>query len=159
MNRLQVARAIIRKIAELIHSDSEAVADLNVVEIPLKKILEKKKGVCQQYAALFQGLSRSLGIPARVIAGYDLGTDFAGGHAWVEVKLDGKTWWPMEPQEDSDGLPDRTYFPTSVFYPYLAHTEQEMESFRLQETRELVTFFRKISADGTVATFPRTLGH
>lgn len=51
--------------------------------------LESRKGDCNEHAALFAALSRSAGVPTRVVAG----VTFHGGafyyHAWNEVCLDG----------------------------------------------------------------------
>ena len=52
--------------------------------------LRSKVGDCNEHAALFAALSRSLSIPTRVVAGvtYHEGTFYY--HAWNEVCLDGK---------------------------------------------------------------------
>jgi transglutaminase-like putative cysteine protease len=65
------------------------------------------KGFCEQYAAAFAELARSIGLPTRVAVGYQPGTQSADGkwhveekdaHAWPEVWL-GRTvgWYRFEP--------------------------------------------------------------
>ena len=64
------------------------------------------RGVCEEFAALFVALCRTVNIPARVVAGYwvqgsiphgqALGIK-AEGHAWAEFYLAGVGWIPVEP--------------------------------------------------------------
>jgi transglutaminase-like putative cysteine protease len=60
----------------------------------------------EQYAAALALMSNSLGVPARVVLGADVGqggvVTGADVHAWVEVNLDGIGWVPVYP---SDFLP------------------------------------------------------
>jgi len=77
-----------------------------VVHEPLAEFLEKRAGVCQDFAHLLVAVARSWGIPARYAMGYlDPGYDeddeleeraerFAGGatHAWAEVLVPGAGW-------------------------------------------------------------------
>jgi transglutaminase-like putative cysteine protease len=61
-------------------------------------LLEKKKGDCTAYAALFTTLARSAGIPAREVSGFAYMGDSQksfGGHAWNEVVIDGH-WHPID---------------------------------------------------------------
>ena len=63
-----------------------------------------ESALCRHYATAAVALYRTLGIPARYVAGY-VGSAEAGetaivtameGHAWVEVYIDGLGWIPME---------------------------------------------------------------
>lgn len=66
-----------------------------------------KAGFCEHYASSFTFLMRSVGIPARVVAGYqggELGRDGKSwevrqmdAHAWSEVWLDGQGWVRIDP--------------------------------------------------------------
>lgn len=65
------------------------------------KTLEKKSGVCQDYAYLTIALLRASGIEARFVEGRAggenaFGIAFAERHAWVEAKIDGR-WLTMDP--------------------------------------------------------------
>ncbi len=72
-----------------------------------KFLFSTHKGFCEQYAAAFAELARSIGLPTRVAVGYQPGTQSADGkwhveekdaHAWPEVWL-GPTvgWYRFEP--------------------------------------------------------------
>lgn len=64
------------------------------------KTLEKKSGVCQDYAYLTIALLRASGIEARFVEGRAgenaFGIASAERHAWVEAKIDGR-WLTMDP--------------------------------------------------------------
>ncbi|MCA1318625.1 transglutaminase-like domain-containing protein [Bacillus tianshenii] len=59
------------------------------------KTLDKKTGVCQDYAYLTIALLRASGIEARYVEGM-AGSPWPGRHAWVEANLDGQ-WITMDP--------------------------------------------------------------
>jgi transglutaminase-like putative cysteine protease len=65
------------------------------VHAPLAVFLDKRAGVCQDFAHLFVALVRSWGVPARYVTGYiDPGEDdgVEATHAWAEVFLPGVGW-------------------------------------------------------------------
>ena len=71
----------------------------------LDEVLEKKKGICFDYAAVMTAMLRSQGVPCKLVVGY------AGDayHAWISVwsdeegwiekavYFDGKSWQRMDP--------------------------------------------------------------
>ena len=59
--------------------------------------LQSMQGDCSEHAALFVGLCRAVGLPARVVSGvaYSRGLGAFGGHAWAEVFV-GK-WIAVDP--------------------------------------------------------------
>jgi len=63
-------------------------------------ILDNRTGDCTEYSQLFVTLARAAGLPAREVSGFVYsGDDHAptlGGHAWVEVLIDGR-WTGMDP--------------------------------------------------------------
>lgn len=71
-----------------------------------KFLFVKKTGYCEHFAAAYATLARALGIPARVVIGYQGGTynDISNfwkisqrdAHAWVEVGLN-QTWFRRDP--------------------------------------------------------------
>lgn len=77
----------------------------------LDKVLEKKKGICFDYAALMTGMLRSQGIPCKLVVGY-AGSAY---HAWISVwteetgwlestiYFDGQSWQRMDPTFASTG--------------------------------------------------------
>ena len=77
----------------------------------LDTVLETKKGICFDYAALMTGMLRSQGIPCKLVVGY-AGTAY---HAWISVwteatgwiegavYFDGASWHRMDPTFVSTG--------------------------------------------------------
>jgi transglutaminase superfamily protein/transglutaminase TgpA-like protein len=73
----------------------------------LEFITESKVGYCEHYSSAMAVLLRSLGIPARIAAGFREGTLQEDGsylvrpsdvHVWVEVRFAGFGWLPFEPE-------------------------------------------------------------
>ena len=68
---------------------------------------ETKQGYCGHYAMAFATALRAAGIPANVVVGYSGGSwnefgDYvlvrqSDAHAWVEAKIDGKSWHRYDP--------------------------------------------------------------
>jgi hypothetical protein len=58
-------------------------------------VLENRMGVCDEFATLFIALARSVGIPARFVAGYYYGNGRWEEHAISEVYLG--RWVPVDP--------------------------------------------------------------
>ncbi|MBQ2868224.1 MAG: transglutaminase domain-containing protein, partial [Firmicutes bacterium] len=68
-------------------------------------VLEEKKGICFDYAAMMTAMLRSQDVPCKLVVGY-AGTAY---HAWINVWteesgwidavvfFDGKTWQRMDP--------------------------------------------------------------
>ncbi len=82
------------------------------IDTPVSTVLKNRAGVCQDFAQLMIAILRSAEIPARYIAGYietDGQRDASTGatdpaligasesHAWVDVRLPGGFWWPLDP--------------------------------------------------------------
>jgi len=67
------------------------------------EILQKGKGVCTDYSILYTALCRAAGIPAKFVQGlpvFSIVSEGEGelpyGHAWVEIKLPGYGWIPVD---------------------------------------------------------------
>jgi transglutaminase-like putative cysteine protease len=108
---LEAARALTKKIFTEFEFDPEATT----VSTPVMEVLERKKGVCQDFAHLMIACLRSTGIPARYVSGYLLthppegqprmvGAD--ASHAWVSVYAPdtAREWVDFDPTNDL--LPD-----------------------------------------------------
>jgi transglutaminase-like putative cysteine protease len=78
------------------------------ISTPLKTIIERRRGVCQDFAHLMLSILRTNGLAARYVSGYIEPTDpsvengaeligAAASHAWVEVNLPDGTWWGFDP--------------------------------------------------------------
>jgi transglutaminase-like putative cysteine protease len=76
------------------------------VRTPLSEVLQKRQGVCQDFAHLMIAVIRCAGLPARYVSGY-IETEPAPGmkalegatasHAWVEVYLPSGLWVGIDP--------------------------------------------------------------
>jgi transglutaminase-like putative cysteine protease len=92
-----------------IHSEFEFDPEATTVSTPVLKVLEDKRGVCQDFAHLMLSCLRSLGLGARYVSGYLLTQPPPGkprmigadaSHAWVSVfclDADGGRWVDFDP--------------------------------------------------------------
>lgn len=90
-----------------IHADFRFDPKATSVSTPLREVLAKRRGVCQDFAHLMIGCLRTLGIPARYISGYILTAPPPGkprlvgadaSHAWVSVYCGSSAGWvDLEP--------------------------------------------------------------
>jgi transglutaminase-like putative cysteine protease len=77
-----------------IHADFKFDPKATSVSTPLREVLAKRRGVCQDFAHFMIGCLRTLGLPARYVSGYILTAPPPGkprligadaSHAWVSV--------------------------------------------------------------------------
>jgi transglutaminase-like putative cysteine protease len=101
---------------------SEFVYDLNAQsghsDDAMVNFLRSRRGYCEQFAATFATMARSLGVPTRVAVGFTPGELTADGyvvrgknaHAWAEVWFDDYGWVLFEPTpgRGAPGAQDRT---------------------------------------------------
>jgi len=89
-----------------IHADFEFDDTATSVATPLREVLGRRRGVCQDFAHLMIGALRSLGLPARYVSGYILTTPPPGyarligadaSHAWVSVHDPLTGWVDFDP--------------------------------------------------------------
>jgi transglutaminase-like putative cysteine protease len=105
-------RSLIEALAELtsrIHSDFAYKPGSTSVRTTLTELLERRQGVCQDFAHLAVGCLRSLGLAARYVSGY-LDTARPGGkdrvvgadvsHAWPSVFVPDAGWVDFDPTND-----------------------------------------------------------
>jgi transglutaminase-like putative cysteine protease len=76
---------------------------------------DKKRGNCTDFHALFTGLARAAGIPARFEIGLPIPADRGSGeiggyHCWVEFYLGGYGWVPIDASEAKKHPDKREYF-------------------------------------------------
>jgi transglutaminase-like putative cysteine protease len=77
-------------------------------------LFETRQGRCEHYATAMVVMLRSLGVPARLVSGYQRGELDASGtsyvyredqaHTWVEAFFPGYGWIPFEPTPSEDEL-------------------------------------------------------
>jgi len=89
-----------------IHAEIQFDATATTVSTPVREVLEKRRGVCQDFAHLELACLRSLGLPARYVSGYLetipppgqprlVGAD--ASHAWVSIFCPGMGWIDLDP--------------------------------------------------------------
>lgn len=100
-----------------------------------------------------------MGIPTRVIAGYQLLRKEAGGHAWVEVQLNDKTWWPLDPGVDADTLPNLGYFPWGTHPNYQGHSQEEIDKLNkeIELPAKIYSFRKKTFVDSVMTDLKHSL--
>jgi transglutaminase-like putative cysteine protease len=76
---------------------------------------DKKRGNCTDFHALFTGLSRAVGVPAKFEIGFPVPPQrgegkISGYHCWSEFYLDGYGWVPVDASEAWKHPEKREYF-------------------------------------------------
>jgi transglutaminase-like putative cysteine protease len=76
---------------------------------------DAKRGNCTDFHALFTGLARAAGIPAKFEIGFPLPpehgqAEVAGYHCWAEFYLTGYGWVPVDASEAKKHLEKKDYF-------------------------------------------------
>lgn len=89
---------ILKYLSEKYVYDYSMVNNNVVRPLTTEEALNRGKGVCQHYAVIFTAIARALKIPTRIIVGFHLSEDSAGGHAWNEVEIRKGVWQVVEPQ-------------------------------------------------------------
>jgi len=95
-----------RDLTRRIFQDFKFDPKATTVATPLEEVLEKRRGVCQDFAHLGIACLRSLGLPARYVSGYLrthppvgqprlVGAD--ASHAWFAVFCPGHGWVDFDP--------------------------------------------------------------
>ena len=97
-------------LAHRIHQDFEFDKTATSVSTPLRQVLKRRRGVCQDFAHLMIGALRAHGLAARYVSGYLLTEPPPGrprlvgadaSHAWVAVWCgEGGGWVEMDPTND-----------------------------------------------------------
>ncbi|HEY2144875.1 MAG TPA: transglutaminase family protein [Steroidobacteraceae bacterium] len=101
---VEVATQLTRKI----HREFEYVPGSTTNRTSIVEVLEKRRGVCQDFAHLMIGCLRSTGLAARYVSGYIRtyrkdGAEAVGGdasHAWVSVYCPPLGWLDFDPTND-----------------------------------------------------------
>lgn len=112
-----IGRKLYQYVIDMLEYD-EAKIDNNT-RLGALEALNRRSGVCMEYADLFIALCRSKGIPARSVFGfaYDFG-DYDppdNGHEWTQIYLQGRGWVTVDPTWGEIG---RDYYGQ----PSLSHT-------------------------------------
>ena len=102
------------------------------------EILQKGKGICTDYSILYTALCRAAGIPAKFVQGLPIFSivsegngELPYGHAWVEIKLPGYGWIPVDITAEGGFmafnyyLNMETYKGSGVFYKSLLIEDED----------------------------------
>ncbi|MCL4377282.1 MAG: hypothetical protein M1409_02690 [Actinobacteria bacterium] len=110
------ARLLYNFVANKLAYDFKRAQDKNYKFMYASEILKTGKGVCADYAILYTALLRAAGIPSRVVGGIPVflilgekNKEIDVGHAWVELKLPGFGWIPVNITQE-DGFMTADYY-------------------------------------------------
>ena len=88
----------VAEVAEFIPNHFEYAKDVTLATSPIDHLLERGKGVCQDFTHLMIALLRAHGVPARYVSGYiHRPGQESQSHAWCEVWLPDLDWLGMDP--------------------------------------------------------------
>ena len=94
----------VRDLTHRIHEEFKYRPETTSIDVPLKNVLLKREGVCQDFAHVMIGAVRSVRLAARYVSGYVRpGPKVQGAqasHAWVEVFVPGSGWRGFDPTND-----------------------------------------------------------
>ncbi len=92
---------LVLAVSRHIHTHFEYARDVTLASSPIDDVLEKGKGVCQDFTHLMIAVLRSLGLPARYVSGYVHRADEESqSHAWCEAWLPDLGWVGIDPTND-----------------------------------------------------------
>ncbi|MFN0068151.1 MAG: transglutaminase N-terminal domain-containing protein [Limisphaerales bacterium] len=111
----------VRELTSRIHAEFAYEPGVTTVATPVAEVLERRRGVCQDFTHLALGCLRSLGLPARYVSGYVhtrrgpgtarlVGADAT--HAWFAVYCPGYGWVDYDPTNDL--MPDFEHITLAV---------------------------------------------
>jgi transglutaminase-like putative cysteine protease len=94
-------RAFVCGVSRYIHDHFEYAKDVTLASSPVDDLLERGKGVCQDFTHLMIAVLRSFGLPARYVSGYiHRPNKESQSHAWCEAFLPGLGWVGLDPTND-----------------------------------------------------------
>jgi transglutaminase-like putative cysteine protease len=94
----QALGEIVSRVAGHIQTHFEYARDVTLASSPIDHLLEKGKGVCQDFTHLMIALLRSFEVPARYVSGYiHRPNKESQSHAWCEVWLPDLGWFGIDP--------------------------------------------------------------
>lgn len=111
----------VRRLGHQVHQTCAYRPGTTAVTTLATDVLERRTGVCQDFAHLHLGLCRSMGIPARYVSGYFFNEtrepdECEASHAWIEAYVPGHGWAGWDPTHDR--LADERYVKIAVGRDY-----------------------------------------
>ena len=105
-----------RRLSGWVHSSFTYAPRATTAYTRMSDALQRRTGVCQDYAHVLVGLCRSLRIPALYVSGYFFTPGADASHAWAEVYLPGLGWRGLDPTHGTQ--PDERYIKVAVGRDY-----------------------------------------
>lgn len=100
---------VVADLSRRIHTELEYASGTTTIDTRLTEVLERRTGVCQDFAHLLIACMRSMGLAARYVSGY-IETNPPPGrpklrgvdasHAWASVWIPGGGWVHIDPTND-----------------------------------------------------------
>ena len=107
---------VVFKLAEWTNENIEYSLDTVTADasLPASWVLKNRRGVCDELTNLFIAMTRTLGIPAKFVAGIsytesELFTEHWGTHGWAEVYFPNHGWVPFDVTYGQFGIVDPTH--------------------------------------------------
>jgi len=94
------------RVSSKVHAELAYVPGATTVKTKASEALEKRGGVCQDFAHVMLSMCRALGIPTRYVSGYlyngprELLRGAQASHAWCEVYVPRAGWRGLDPTND-----------------------------------------------------------
>src|SRR5262249_5142095 len=93
-----------KELTHRIHDDFKYRPQSTSIDVPLRDVVKKRQGVCQDFAHVMIGALRSQKLAARYVSGYVRpGPKVRGAqasHAWVSLFFPGSGWIGFDPTND-----------------------------------------------------------
>jgi transglutaminase-like putative cysteine protease len=93
-----------KELTHRIHEDFKYRPESTSIDVPLRDVVRKRQGVCQDFAHVMIGALRSQKLAARYVSGYVRpGPKVQGAqasHAWVSLFFPGTGWIGFDPTND-----------------------------------------------------------
>jgi protein-glutamine gamma-glutamyltransferase len=135
---------------------------------PLEEFLfVRRSGNCEYFAAAMAVMLRSIGVPARVVAGFQQGewnpygryfmVRLSDAHAWVEVHLDGRGWVAFDPSPRAEALVEEIPGRVSLYFDAARmRWYRYVVNWSLRDQVQLAASVHRQAADARVAlAWPR----
>jgi transglutaminase-like putative cysteine protease len=87
----------INQLTEVVHSHLVYEKKVTTARTPVGEALRLGRGVCQDFAHLFLGACRGIGLPARYVSGYIHEPGEVATHAWCQVWTGPSGWIDVDP--------------------------------------------------------------
>jgi transglutaminase-like putative cysteine protease len=94
---VRVLAGSITRVLEAVSGRLKYEKKVTTARTPLSEALALGRGVCQDFAHLFLGACRGIGIPARYVSGYLCGPGELATHAWCQVWGGRIGWVDVDP--------------------------------------------------------------